>query len=390
MANSIDIGSVAVYLSVFIVSLFFVAISEHYLYKKNGTLVMGQNRIIAYFFLFMALLLPCLLAAYRGMSVGFDVSGYIINNFQFRQNNKMNFLYYWENMPTHVELLFALILYLSSSFNCIQLTFLIIELLILLPLVIIMVKERGKGSLIIEFTLFYFLFYNFSLSGMRQSIAMSVLVCAFFLATEKKYNKSFFLCIIASLFHSSTIIITSLIIFCLWINKLKRRKLFISLFASFLLVMIILFPLFVDKISSIASIVNPRYGFYITYYFHSGFQISDVPFTDMILKTAIMCIPLTLIGKIKKFNEVDRLLLIFVFLGRYFVLFNGIFFESLRVAYYFDYFLIFYISRMIANMPQKNSRIVCSLLIVFLCVLYWTYFIMYIGGWGTNIFSFNF
>ncbi|WP_172993961.1 EpsG family protein, partial [Lactobacillus helveticus] len=60
----------------------------------------------------------------------------------------------------------------------IRVTFFIIEFLIVTPIYIVLYLNRKNGSMAIGITLFLFLFYNFSLSGMRQSIAMSLFLLA--------------------------------------------------------------------------------------------------------------------------------------------------------------------------------------------------------------------
>ena len=91
----------------------------------------------------------------------------------------------------------------------------------------------------------------------------------------------------------------------------------------------------------------------------------------------------------KQVSFIDKLMMVFVLLGRYFVLFNGVFFESMRIAYYFDLFIVIYTPRSLAFIKNWKNRLSYKFVYVGLAFLYWLYYIMYIGGYGTNVISFN-
>lgn len=389
MKHYFDIDSVLIYLSIFIGSLIFVGVAEYYLYKKDGTIYKGQRRLIGIIFLSIAILIPCLFASFRGLKVGLDINTYIINNFQFGQRSGISFSYFQDNMPIPTEFLFTLLIFICCKIGDIHLLFFLIEVLIIVPLAIVMVKKRGKGSLVLEFALFYFLFFNFTLSGMRQSIAMSFLTVALFEILDGRKKKALLLTIIAQLFHASVILIVILILICFFINNSKRKRMWISLFVIGLIMIIFAFSFYAGKIADFVGIINPRYKYFIWHYLHSGFNFEDVPSTDIVVKSILVFMPLWLASRKKYVSDIDKLMLMFTLLGRYFVLFNGVFYESMRIAYYFDYFIIFYVPRSLISIRNRTNRLSYKLIYICLAVTYWLYFIMHIGGYGTNIVTFN-
>jgi len=390
MNNHLDIASVVIYLTMFSSSLVFVAIAEKYLYKKDGTLFKSRQLCIGLFFLSIAVLIPCLFAAFRGANVGGDVGTYIVDNFEYGKKESVGLSEFRKYVNLQIpEVLFAVIMFTCCKLGSIQLLFFIIEFLVIVPLTIAMVKSRSKGSLVLGFVVFYFLFYNFSLSGMRQSIAMSFVLLAVVLAVEKKYIRTIILIVIAQLFHSSTILVASLIVVCFLINCSRKKNKLSLIFAGSLVFVYLSFSTFSTRIAAVVSRLNPRYGYYISYYFHNGINIGDIPSTDIIIKTSLVIIPLVMIKAMKKYSFVDDMMLAFVLLGRYFVLFNGVFYEALRIAYFFDLFIILYMFRCLTVIKKSSNRFVmiCSSSII--SFVYWIYFIMYIGGYGTNLLTFG-
>ncbi len=401
MGNIIDIKSVLIYMTIFAFSLLLVIWAENLLYRNNKLIKHGHRKDEGIVLLFIAILFPCIFAAIRGLNVGVDIDTYIDNNFAYAKNNQLSFVLYWNSMPVQTEPLFALLIYMSAKNNSIHLLFFIIEFLVMMPMSYVVVKQRGKGSLLLSFSAFFLLFYNISLCVMRQFIAMGFFLLGIHFVVEKKWGKAVFYLLIAQLFHSSIVLVLVICIGCFYICKSKHKKEWILFLVICGSTMIVAITVFEPKLISIVSKINPRYGYYIRKYFHQGYRVSDVPTTDLFIKTLLSIIPCCICKRKNRylfhadclfhtdcFFHTDCLFLL-VCIGRYFVVFNGVFFESMRIAYYFDYFIILYISRSIGFLKKSRDRVLFQVLFVALMFFYWIYYIMYIGGYGTNIVEFN-
>lgn len=390
MKNQIDANSVLIYLCMFCLSLLFIFISSQYMYRKDGTISRGRNRIIAYLFIGVGIIIPCIFAAFRGLNVGTDIGTYIIHNFNYASNSDLTFLQFRDYVHLQIpEPLFVLLLYICCKVGNVQLLFFVIEVFVIVPLAYSIVKVGSRKSMTIGFVLFYFLFYNFSLSGMRQSIAMSFLTVALTFLMEKKYRSTIFFIIIAQLFHMSVVLIVLITATCYFVNRSRYKKILCSIIALCLLIAFFGFASYAYKVASLVAIFNPRYGYFIETYFHSGINFSEIPSTDIVVKTALVSIPLWQANKKGTLTEDNQLMTMCILLGRYFVLFNGVFYESMRIAYYFDWLIVMYVPKTLHLIKHSANRMVYKSTYVSLAFLYWIYFIMYIGGYGTNLVTFN-
>lgn len=382
-----DLKSIVIYLGTFSLSLFFLHISQILLYNngKNNR----YQKIIGYFSLSFSILIPCFLSALRGLSVGNDISVYIIPNIQYSELAEHGFWFYWNNMPINVEIGFAYILYIGNVFKNIGISFFIIQFLIILPVYLILEKYRSYISVVLGMAVFYLLCYNFSLSGMRGSIAMSFLLLDFYYLQQKKYYKAILIFLISFSFHNSALLIFVIYIFLMYIIRSKHSVIWIYIS----LVVVCIFFLFSKQLLSLIEVliglVSSRYVYYLNIYIGTG-SISDVPATDLVCKTLSIIATSFLLAQSKKRNILYSEFLLFAIVGRIFVLFTSVFYESMRIAFYFDMFLILYIaSTNRCFIGSSLNKIVSTIIALFFPFIYWLYFIMYIGGYATNIYTFR-
>lgn len=380
-----DFDSVLIYLIVFIISLVATYIAEKLFADKRRSEV---SYLIGILFSVFAILLPCFLAQMRDVSVGTDIKGYVLPNYNIARNCK-SFTLFYSVEYSKVELLFSVLIYIGAKIGNIGVTFFLIEFLTIFPIYYVLYKRREKASMTMGMLLFYFLFYNFSFSGMRQSIAMSFMLLAFYMITNDRKLKSLIYAIIAALFHSSAILIIPIYILISYIYKSpeKKRKKF------YVIIIIVLYILFFNYeriawlLQRIVGFISGRYAFYIANYLnvYSGIVWGNIHATDLLCKLIIILFAM-LVFKISNKNDAEAYYMIFMLLiGRYFVIFNAVFYESLRFAYYFDYFLIIFIP-CIFKCVKKNylNKIIVMVGIMIPSLLYWFYYIMFIGGYGTN------
>lgn len=174
-------------------------------------------------FLFIAVLLPCLLAGLRADTVGTDVLVYAKPNFleayelgsfnAFLKNNKLEFLY---NVLTYIS---------AHWFKSFSFMLFITEALICIPIVVALVKLKKKKGLSIAsgMFVFYIMYFFIGFNMMRQSISCSFLLLAFLYWLEDKKKLSIFLMVIAQLFHKTSIIGITLIFLIYYIVKIRNK-----------------------------------------------------------------------------------------------------------------------------------------------------------------------
>lgn len=394
-----DFKSITIYLTCFAICICFTKLAEIQFtkldsYEQYNIRSKYVARSTAIIFSSIAILVPCIMAAFRHTSVGMDISGYVLPNFNVAFFNN-DFFSFYENMSNQTEVLFAFIIYFCAKYFNIEFFFFLIELLIFLPTYIAVLGFRKEISITFSVVLFLFLFYNFSFSGMRQSIAMAFLLLAFSLYNNKEYRKALIIIVVSALFHSSAIFITTIILTIILINRSRHSK---QLYLAFTIVLLVFFFFYRNiamVLCDIVSLISKRYAYYIQHYLHAGLNWHGIHATDMLSKSLIVCVILASVLYFFRNRTVPlnlKTLIVLCLLGRYFTLFSANFYESTRIAYYFDYFIIILVpiaKKCCFKNSISNNIVVNTLLILPLCV-YWFYFIMYIGAYGTNKFIFSF
>lgn len=374
-----DFNSIVIYMSFFVVSFIFCYLSERK-YRK-------RKRQLGNFYAGISVLILCILAAVRSTSVGGDIMVYLLPNFE-RAITYSSFTEFYAVASVQMEFLFSLLVYCYAKIGNLSLLFFTIELLILVPLYYVLYKSKERCSITIAYIIYVFLFYNFSFSGMRQSIAMSMMFLAIYHLMNKDYIKLVFWSIIAILFHKGAVVPLVLITLILVFEKRKSYKKLLGILTVILLSFFVLYNQFANVLANVFLLISPRYSYYIQMYISPNIQWGNIPSTEIVMKLGIVMI-CALFGYYKKSGNIRNVsFLVFSLLGRYFVLLNARMYEALRIAYYFDVFSIVLVGNTVYQQRIYTNRRVLSICMVGLAFFYWIYFIMYIGGYKTNVFSF--
>ena len=394
--------SLIIYLLTFLITIVLTFLAELILkgddINSNVKVSNNKSRLVALLLISLAVLLLSIIASLRAVTVGTDVTTYIINNFSYAQNSSNFFDFYNGQIMNGIYLakisevmepLFALIIFVGAKAGSIGVTFFIIEFLIVTPIYIVLYLNRKNGSMAIGITLFLFLFYNFSLSGMRQSIAMSLFLLATYFLLNGSRWKAILLLVLAYFFHTS-IMIVSIILFVVYFIFNKKQKNKKQILIIIVLLLILLFLLY-SRLSSffieIFSKINPRYGYYISHYsgIYSHFTLSNIPMFELVFKSLIVIYLSYIVIKSKKVLIIKNQILLFLqFIGIYLIIYNANFYETLRLAYYFNFLMIYSVP--ITSKYINQDRINILLNYLFCCFpafLYWAIFIMYRGAYGT-------
>lgn len=376
-----NIESIFIYLFVFIISIICIFLSEH----------LSKKIFINFGLTICGIFAICALAAVRDPSVGRDVKLYLLPNYNYIISSKIEFWKLFNYLPIDNEPFFAILIYIAAKLESFNFLCFIIEFLVAFPVVYVLKKERKYVSVTLGYTMFLFLFYNFSLSGMRASISMSFFLLASYLGYKKNFKYSYFYYLVAFLFHKSAIFIFMIVVIIYKIEKSKRKKVMTKGLVSILFVIFLFYHKLIGEFIPIIKVVNPRYAYYIALYLKEipGIELSNIPITDIILKTLIVFFVYIILKHSKKFNYKEKLCFKLCLIGRYFVIFNSVFYESMRIAYFFDFFIIIFSSYLGKGGGKYSLKYFEKIVLVLLAFIYWLYFIMIIGGYGTNILKFS-
>ena len=171
----------------------------------------------------LAILPPILIAGFRDTNVGSDTDLYIVPIFNGIASNGQNLTEFIDSYPGMEWG------YLFLTFVIAQLTdqpvflLLSIHVLIILPLFITLMKWRESLSPVLFLFIYYMIFFQESLSIARQSIALSFSMLAFTFFWEKRYLWYFLYMIVALFFHQTAVIVLSLPLIYLMVDRFSIR-----------------------------------------------------------------------------------------------------------------------------------------------------------------------
>lgn len=161
----------------------------------------------------VALLIPCLLAAFRAEQIGTDVRGYITPLYNAAKESA-SIKKYWEmkiigsyRNVNDFELGFIILVYISAKFfKSKQILLGMIQLLTVVPVYFGIKRFENRVALWFGMLVYYLMYYNATLNMMRQWIAMGLLIYAFKDLLEKKYIRYIIVILLGMLFHRSALI----------------------------------------------------------------------------------------------------------------------------------------------------------------------------------------
>lgn len=195
-----------VYLLSFAVSLFFIWVSGK---------IKNKNKIISYCLTAVGLLIPCMLAALRSIEIGTDTDTYVVRLFNHAHGLDGSFWEFYTHRYTVVtEPLYILATYISSKLSTdVGMLFFINQALVILPIYFaIKRKSQNTNETLLGMLVYLTFFFNLSLNMARQSIALAFIVLAFSYLDDNKNIKFFIFSIIATLFHTTAVIVVGIFV----------------------------------------------------------------------------------------------------------------------------------------------------------------------------------
>ena len=369
------------YLITIILSISFCIFSE----KK---IIKPKHKRVAIFLSIMAVLIPCVLAGLREPGVGIDSGTYAYTDFMVAKRYNAFSTYYLHSAVK--EILYPVLVYVSSRVtDSFFVLFFISQVLIIAPVyatLYLIKKRRPDFSMIISYAAFLFLYYNLSLSIIRQCMATSFVVLGYTIyKLNKKYKKSsIILFVLAVLSHSTAIVLILSIILLDWIINDQKKEIWKKML---IIAAIMVVVLNIQNIVLLAAKFLPslmaRYIDTFNTIDRSGLSNGD---TLMKLVFFIMC----LLGTKRDTGKNEMLLSSYTFIGAIGIIFQfvSIFSEYLiRISYYFQFFMIIPIG-LVHTAFSKESKQWVKIGTVLLLFAYW--YIVYVSwGWhGTVPFKF--
>lgn len=362
-----------------------------------------DNKKIKIAALIAGILLPCILAGIRDISVGSDTSGYAYNLYQTASQSSTLKEYYsstfynsWDRYVVDYDLGYTILTYISAHvFKSFGSLLFLTELIIMLPIVLglIKLKKHYNISISLSMLMFYFLFYNITLNAMRQFMSLSfgfLAICH--LLTDKNYLFMFLWILIGYSFHGSGLL--ALLLFILYLladiiskNKIKYLSkeyayLYVLLYVVFALLLIVsIKPIAIPLVEFIGL---RRFGVYLD----GNFSISLRQLIYQVVFIAILFLEFKKVLSID--SEIDiknsRFILFLLFAFSTFCIscqLASINVNSWRIRLFFEIYNIVFFSYLYKDESNKRKKYLILFMLIAYIVFFWAYTFVITGRHDT-------
>lgn len=334
----------------------------------------------------IGLLFPVLLATFRDTTVGSDVEFYVVPYFK----NACSMNDFWDYV-TYIggkqsDLAYSVLNFLISRVtDSIGVLFFAVQAIIIIFIFIGFWNIRGRVYPWVGMLFYYLLFYNMSLSTVRQSCALAICFCAICMAfrysfEKKQIFKVLGLVILAFFFHASAVISVPVLFVCYLFGK-KEIKL--RPFVVISVALVILFGIFYNQLMQliilIVSLVNNKYTneFYLT---TVGVDSSGYK-SIILIGLVILCLQL-LMGKRKNKNwrELNNALIGFNVIYIASMLFLSRISFMPRLLYYIQILWPISLGGVgFVLVRNRKNRILATGILIIIVMAFWFYFYI-VGG----------
>ena len=360
------------YVLMFACSLFFLWLSGK---------VEKHNRYFKTAFIIIALVIPCLMAALRGLSVGTDTGGYVHNLFDKvgDVDSYGDMVSLSSELYNSTDRLYLLITYVIGKCGLpFQVLLFIYQALIILP-VYFAIKLNAKDTKRIVFgmLIFYLMFFNLSLNMLRQSIAIAFSILGFALFVNKDGFRdrllSIFLIVIAFGFHDTAIVMIPIYILYILFNSSKIdqgvKNAFVTIISCLMLLIIVFYKPILYHIGT--SGLYPKALTYL-----ESHSIFDINYLGAIGNIIIILVLIWVRKRIKREDENPLFPLLLAIVTFAFGIISAFITYTDRIAYY-AYFtiLLLYFPRYLL-MRNDNNKDLLPLFVVLFFIIHWIIVIM--------------
>ena len=219
-----------------------------------------------------AVILPCVLAAFRGIEVGVDVQVYAEP--VYRIALKTDSLWDLLNAGTRYEPGYLTIAYIAAklvgSFHALLF---LTQVLINVPVYIAVLKLRRFTPPWASMLCFYLFFYIETFNIMRQGIAVAFVFLGFAYLTEGDIKGTLIMTVIGELFHSTAVIGLALFLFLIYVGRTKSKKVRVGMILLITVAVPLAMKYWVQILLFVSGlgIIKARYANYAVYMVKTGY-----------------------------------------------------------------------------------------------------------------------
>ena len=377
----------AIYLISFFISCMFLKLSES----------IKKSKVLRFLVVFIALMIPCVVAGMRAQIIGTDIEVYVKPLFECAKKSTTFSRYFnmsWRNSWKAIyvysfESGFSTFIYLITMLTkSLQGVLFFIHFIIIIPIYLGLRKFKDlKNSTWFGMLVFYLMIYNVTLNLMRQYISIAIVFYGTSCLLNDKNGKfKFFVyLIIAYLFHSSALLGLFIYIFyCIFHHQYyKNRVLKISEdFKVPINHLLILGIVFAGIIMVMNSDMLVKVLEILGFDYYSKYIAGDVTFlVSKIIKIMpiILLFIITYRYFIKKYPDSYFYILMFV-MDVLISQFSSVNAYGVRIGYLFQTFSIVSFPLLCNSHPQKLINKLIKLLLIIYLIVYWYYYFVYSGS----------
>ena len=380
----------AVYLIGFALSVLLIAISEK---KHRNFFVLCSV---------LALLIPCLIAAFRAVTVGTDVQVYVtrLADAAFTSSSFRNFrsgswsIGYRDQLIADYEIGFTVMLYtvakLTHSLPAILFT---IQALVVVPTYIALARNRKTMPVWLGMLVFYLLFYNATLNMMRQWIAMPFLLLAFQMLSERKGLWCAIFSMVAFLFHLSAILVIPIYV-VYWFLQTQKHLVFqagnVKITGRMLCALVICLVALVAILNLhlvlrlLTALGIDRFNNYL-----EGNQIR-ILVGQVAIRAPLIALVLFNWKQLRKYSPHAVFFLAMILLDMVAAQLISVDVYAFRIGHYFLQYIILAVPAMYACRKKGFERTLTVLLLIAYCLFYWYFNYIHQGRHATYPYAFSF
>ncbi len=362
----------SIYITGFLLSVFLLYYAESKRFRGRSTRICVG----------IGLLIPCLIAGLRDISIGTDVKFYAeplftcahtAKNFaEFYRSTIYSLLTYNYESVASFEIGYLILTYISAKvFGSLPVLLFLIQALTVIPIYKGLRAFSDKQPVWLGMAVYYLMFFNQSLNAMRQWIAMAILLQAFQFIVKSQYRRYFISVAVAMTFHYSAFLgIIAFLVYRLLNGgspKMKRLKMCLIILLGVVLI------LSLNKIAAFLSILGIRYINYI-----SG-TIAFMP-NQLLYRAPVLFLILWRWRYLIKRKQPAEFLLTLVAADILASQLTSIYEQSGRIASYFsEYYMLEYPILCQSSKNKGNRRVMRWMVIGYLSI-YWWYTYVYMGS----------
>ena len=343
------------------------------------------------FWLFIAIIIPCLLAGLRADSIGTDVAGYAEPLFDLARSSSSFSDFYssgWHRIwryqsVSDFEIGYVVLVWISSRlFDSLQGLLFLSQLLTIVPIVWVLMKRENRSTLALGMLVYLLLYFNMSLNIMRQWIAMAfVFMGVIGLYSPGKKFRENSVCIIpvvlGFLFHNSALLGFMTLAIRLYLDS-KRGQLYRKIITVCAIAFLLLFS--IGAVSSVLSSIG--FGHYVNYL--GRYTIELMP-NQIILRLPMLAFALWAFGRANRSDSSTAFVLCVLLIAILLSQLTSLGEQSGRIGLYFDIFSIVLPSLLFKTFGRHDfGKLPTGTALISYCVIYWAFFYV-ISGSGETV-----